>query len=122
MNINEFFNEYASALLSYSPENISAFYQVPLTVYSDNGVQQVSEQQEVMSFWEIGIKQYADLGIIKSIPKIVSDEQLSATIHIAKVLWINYDINDKEIARETNFYILSEWEDTFRIRGLIIMT
>ena len=43
MKTADFLNDYAAALLSYSAHEIAGFYQVPLTVYSDEGVLQVSQ-------------------------------------------------------------------------------
>lgn len=122
MTTKTFFNKYAKALLTYSAKNISGFYQVPMTVYSDNGIQHVTKMSEVEGFWKQGVEPYKKLGIIKSIPEIIHEEQPSETIYICKVLWRNYDKSDKGIARETNFYILSKNKDGLKISGLILVT
>lgn len=121
MTTNDFFNGYAAGLLTYSPERISSFYQVPLTVYSDQGTQQVSKMSEVEAFWKQGVKPYEKLDIKKSVPQIVSEDRLSEKITVCKVLWKNYDSSDKLVAQETNFYILSKTGDGLKINGLIIM-
>ncbi len=117
-----FFTGYGEALLTYSPEKISSFYQVPLTVYSDEGIQQVSKMKEVEAFWKRGVKPYADQGIKKSTSEIIKEDKLSEKITTCKVLWKNYDAAGKEVARETNFYILSKTDDGLKISGLIIMS
>ena len=122
MNTQEFFNGYAAGLLTYSPETIASFYQVPLTVYSDQGIQHVGKMKEVETFWKQGVKPYERSGIKKSVPEILSEDRLSEKITACKVLWKNYDSSGKEIARETNFYILSKTNDGLKISGLIIMT
>ena len=122
MTTKTFFEDYADALLTYSAENISGFYQVPMTVYSDNGIQQVTKMSEIEGFWKKGIEPYKKQGITKSIPEIVSEEQLSETISTCKVLWRNYDKSDKEVAKETNLYILSKNKEELKISGLILMT
>lgn len=121
MTTQDFFNGYADGLLTYSPETISSFYQVPLTVYSDQGVQQVSKMSEVEAFWKQGVKPYESSGIKKSVPQIVSEDRLSEKITVCKVLWKNYDASGKEVAQETNFYILSKTGNGLKISGLIII-
>ena len=37
-SVKTFFENYAEALLSLSPEKIAAFYQTPVTIYSDEGM------------------------------------------------------------------------------------
>ena len=122
MDTKTFFKDYAAALLSYSADNISGFYQVPLTVYSDDGILQVTKMTEVKDFWEKGVKPYKAQGITKSIPEIVSEEKLSKTIIICKVHWANFDSAEKETSNETNLYILSQTKQGLKISGLIIMT
>lgn len=121
MNTQDFFSGYAEALLTYSPEKISSFYQVPLTVYSDEGIQQVSKMKEVEGFWKQGVKPYEAMRISKSVPQIVNEDKLSEKIIAAKVLWKNYDASGKEVAQETNFYILSKTDAGLKISGLVIM-
>lgn len=122
LSVQAFFDEYAEALLSLSAERISAFYQTPLAIYSDENTQTVSESDEVSAFWKEGIKPYKAQNIDKAIPTILSEEQLSKTIFISKVRWNNYDKSGKEVSKETNFYILSQQDDELKISGLIIMT
>src|SRR5690606_31359704 len=111
MTTKEFFQSYSVALLSYSPETIASFYVVPMTVYSDEGVQQVKKMEEVTGFWKEGIKPYEKSNIIKSVPEILTEDQLSETIAVCKVNWKNYDESDNEVAQETNFYILRRVKD-----------
>jgi len=115
-----FFKNYADALLSFSAEKISDFYQTPLAIYSDKGIQIVTKMPEVIAFWKEGVKPYKDMGIYKTTPYIVSEEQLSENTFAAKVRWANYDKIGKQIAEETNFYILSQ-QQALKISGLIIM-
>lgn len=122
MTTKEFFQNYSVALLSYSPETIASFYVVPMTVYSDEGVQQVTKMEEVTGFWKEGIKPYEKSNIIKSVPEILTEDQLSETIAVCKVNWKNYDESDNEVAQETNFYILRRVKDELKICGLVIMT
>ncbi|WP_374950920.1 hypothetical protein [Mucilaginibacter sp.] len=121
MKTQTFFADYATALLTYSAEKIAAFYKVPLTVYSDDGILQVTKSSEVEKFWEQGVKPYQAQGITKSIPEILSEEQVSKTITVCKVVWTNYDKADKQTSSETNIYILSQAKDDLKISGLIIM-
>jgi len=118
----DFFKEYAAALASFSAEKISEFYQTPLAIYSDNGVQIVNEMDEVVSFWEQGVKPYKKMDIDKAVPEALSEEQVSEKFFISKVLWKNYNKAGKEVAAETNLYILSGRESKMKISGLIIMT
>ena len=60
--------------------------------------------------------------ITESIPEVLEEEQLTPTIFTSKVLWKNYDKSGKEIAQETNFYILIEDNNRLKIRGLIILS
>jgi len=122
MTTKEFFKNYAEALLSYSPEKISEFYTVPMTVYSDKGAQQVTKDSEVAGFWKEGIKPYEKSKIVRTMPEIISEEHLSKKVTICKVLWKNYDGSDKMIAEETNFYILFKEISGYKIDGLIIMS
>ncbi|MBK8390728.1 MAG: hypothetical protein IPL23_16200 [Saprospiraceae bacterium] len=71
---------------------------------------------------EKGVEPYKEQGITKSIPEIVNEEQLSDTIFTCKVLWKNFDKTDKEVAKETNLYILSKNKDGLKISGLILMS
>jgi len=116
-----FFNDYASALLTYDAEKIAGFYQVPMAVYSDQGVLQVTKMKEVVDFWKEGIQPYKKSGIVKSVPEIVSEEKLSKNIFLCKVSWKNYNENNTEVAAETNVYILHQVGAALKISGLIIM-
>lgn len=120
--VKAFFEEYAKALLSLSAEKISSFYKTPLSIYSDYGVQAVKDNKETLSFWKEGIKPYQAMHIEQSIPEVLEEEQLCNTIFTGKVLWKNYDKSGKEIAQETNFYILVEDNNKLKIRGLVIMS
>ncbi|MBA4851173.1 hypothetical protein [Emticicia sp. BO119] len=116
----DFFKEYAAALLSFSAANITTFYKTPMAVYSDQGVQVVTKPQEVLAFWEEGLKPYAAQKITKAIPYVLTEERVSETILVCKVFWENYDDSDTQVSRETNHYILSEKDGGFSIVGLVI--
>jgi hypothetical protein len=120
-NVTTFFEEYARALSSFSPERISQFYNVPLAIYSDEGIRMVKASSETLAFWMDGIKQYEMQNIERATPKILTQEQLSEKTFICKVLWRNFDRSDREVGTETNFYILTENNDQLKISGLIIM-
>jgi hypothetical protein len=119
--IETFFQKYSSALTTFSAQTISDFYQVPLAIYSDEGVRLVTKESETLEFWEKGIQPYQKMCIVKAAYKIIMEEQLSKTQFVCKVLWINYDAAYKEVSRETNFYILTQNKDELKISGLIIM-
>jgi len=119
--VKAFFEEYAEALASYSPERITQFYNVPVAIYSDEGIRIVEASSETLAFWKEGIKQYEAQGIERTTPHILTQEQLSEKTFICKVLWRNYDRSDREVGTETNVYILTENNDQLRISGLIIM-
>lgn len=87
--VQSFFNDYAAALLSLSAEAISGFYKTPMAVYSDQGVQAISKQEEVLAFWKKGIKPYATQKIAKAVPKVLTEEHTSDTLVVCKVLWEN---------------------------------
>lgn len=119
-SVKNFFEDYAEALMSFSAEEIAKFYQTPMAVYSDQGVQTVTEINEVISFWQQGVKPYASQGISKAVSKILSEEQVSETIYLCKVLWENYDSWDTQISNETNYYILAQKDKEFNIVGLVL--
>jgi hypothetical protein len=106
MKTADFLNDYAAALLTYSAHEIATFYQVPLTVYSDEGVLQVTDMSEVVSFWLSGLEPYQKQGVVNTVPEIISEEQLSKTIRTCKVLWNNFNTSGKKAGSETNFYII----------------
>ncbi len=120
--VQTFFKNYAAALASFSADTISTFYSTPLTIYADQGMQTVNKISEIVSFWKEAVKPYKALNIENVAHKILSEEQLSETIFISKVLWRNFDFSGKEIANETNFYILSQRHNKLKINGLIIMS
>lgn len=120
MGTDVFFKDYASALLTYKAENIAAYYMVPLTVYSDDGILQVADMSEVVGFWQQGLAQYKKLNIVRTIPEIVKEEQLSKTITLCKICWKNYNSEGTEVQSETNAYILSHTNKGYKIVGLII--
>lgn len=122
MKTTDFLNNYAAALLTYSAHEIAGFYQVPLTVYSDEGVLQVMEMDEVVHFWLAAVDPYRKQGVVNTVPEIISEEQMSNTIRICKVQWNNFNTSGKKAGSETNFYILSQTPDGLKISGLIIMT
>jgi limonene-1,2-epoxide hydrolase len=118
--VKNFFKDYAEALVSFSAEEIAKFYQTPMAVYSDQGVQTVTDINEVISFWQQGVKPYADQGISKAVSKVLSEEQVSETIYLCKVLWENYDSWDTQVSNETNYYILAQKDKEFNIVGLVL--
>lgn len=120
--VQAFFNDYASALASYSPDRIAEFYHVPLTIYADRGVKTVDDPSETVAFWKEGIKQYKALNIERAEPTILSEEQLSDTTFIGKVKRRNFDASGKKVAQETNLYILTLTNESLKISGLVIMT
>jgi len=119
--VTTFFNEYANALMSFSAEKISGFYHTPVTIYSEQGVMAVTDAAETVAFWKEGVKPYETQGIVNALPKILSEEQLSGSTFICKVLWNNFDGTGKEVSSETNFYILSKIKEALKISGLILM-
>lgn len=121
MKTTAFLNDYAVALLTYSAHEIAAFYQVPLTVYSDEGILQVTDMSDVINFWLTGVEPYRKQGVVNTVPEIISEEQVSKTIRTCKVLWNNFNTSGKKAGSETNFYILSETGNGLKISGLIIM-
>lgn len=119
-SVQTFFKHYAVALLSLAVRDIADFYQTPLAVYADSGVQTVTKPKEVVAFWEEGVKPYIAMQVEKAIPEVLAEEQVSEKIHTAKVRWMNYDVAGNKIVEETNVYILAEQKETFKIIGLII--
>ncbi len=119
--IKKFFDNYAQALLTYNPEKVSEFYQVPMAVYSDDGIILVSKEEEVLNFWKQGLEPYKQLKIESSFPDIISSEILSKTILICKILWKNFDKEKNLVSEEINTYILSANKKDLKISGLIIM-
>lgn len=119
--VNEFFESYSYALLSLSAEQITSHYQVPLAIYSDQGVRCVTKESETLAFWKEGVKPYAKMHITRTEFEILSEEQLTSTVYISKVLWKNFDKTGKEVAREINLYILSAGKEKLKISGLVIM-
>ncbi len=121
-SVQTFFEDYATALTTLSAEKISAFYQTPLAIYSDENTQTVTDMVEVSAFWKEGIKPYKEQHIDRAVPTVLREEQLSESIFISKVRWNNYNKSGEEVSNETNFYILSRVGNQLKIRGLIIMT
>jgi hypothetical protein len=119
--LQPFFDQYAEALLSFSAESITAFYTVPMAVFSDSGNRAVNEMHEVTAFWEQGVEPYQAQNITKAVPAVVSEEQLSGTLFTCKVSWTNFDEADGEVSGETNFYIVQQTATGFKICGLVIM-
>ena len=119
-SVQIFFKHYAVALLSLSARDIADFYQTPLAVYADSGVQTVTKPKEVVAFWEEGVKPYIAMHVEKAIPEVLTEEQVSEKIYTAKVRWINYDAGGNKIAEETNVYMLAKHNDSLKIVGLII--
>lgn len=119
--VTTFFEGYARALMSFSPEEIAEFYAVPVTVFSDQGSRTVTKKEDVVAFWKEAVKPYAAQKIITAVPLILTEEHLSKNIWVSKILWSNSDESGKVIANETNFYILSDEGQGMRIIGLIIM-
>ena len=119
--IQTFFENYADAQRANSAKNIAAFYQTPLTIYSDDGIQQITKMTDVVKFWKQSVKSYKDKGVERTVATVLSQEQFSKTIVISKVLWENFGPDDKEISKETNIYILIESNSELKISGSIIM-
>lgn len=119
-SVEQFLNDYAAALLSYDADKIAAFYQVPMAVYSDQGVLLVSEMRQVASFWKQAVEPYRESGITDAKPQVISQDNLTEHITIAKVRWVNTDGNGAPAGEETNVYILSDSKDGMKISGLVI--
>lgn len=119
MAIKSFFNQYAKALLSYSADEIAAFYKAPLAVYSTTGVLFVNKQRKVTKWWKRGLKPYKEMGIKKAVPQVLSEQAFAKHI-IAKVKWDNFDENNKLVSSETNIYLLSGDKKEKKIIGLIV--
>ena len=120
-SVQTFFDDYAEALLSFSPEKIASFYTTPMAVYSDNGVQLVDSMDQVVAFWGEGVKPYKKMNIDTASPQILTEDQLSEKVLVCKVLWQNKDKSGQEVGAETNFYILSDNDGSLHISGLVIM-
>lgn len=121
-SVQQFFEDYAAALITFSAEEIASFYQAPVAIYSDQGLQTVQEMTEIVAFWEQGVKPYAAQNIEKAMPRILSEEQLSEKNFVSKVLWNNFNNVGNQVAEETNFYILTQHDEGLKISGLILMT
>ncbi|RAW02346.1 DUF6841 family protein [Pseudochryseolinea flava] len=117
-----FFENYAKALMSYSPEDIASFYAVPVTIFSDQGSRTVTDKADTIAFWKEAVKPYAAQNIVKAVPITLTEEQLSKNIWVSKVIWTNSDSEGKVVANETNFYILSDEGEGMKIIGLILMS
>ena len=120
-SISIFFENYANALRTFSAKEISGFYQTPMAVYSDQGVRAVNKDSEVLAFWTEGVKPYAAQKISSAIPTILHVDKLTNNIYMSKVKWKNYDESNNKVGEETNFYILTKFEDEIKISGLIII-
>ena len=57
--VTTFFEGYARALMSFSPEEIAEFYAVPVTVFSDQGSRTVTKKEDIVAFWKEAVKPYA---------------------------------------------------------------
>lgn len=121
MAVQKFFEKYRYALATFSAEEIAAFYQAPVAIYSDSGIQFVSKESDTLAFWKEGVKHYKEKSIATVTFTVLMEEQLSEKNFVSKVLWTNYDKSGKEVASETNFYILTGKDDKLKISGLILM-
>ena len=119
--VPSFFQDYAAALMTFSAENIAKYYQTPMAVYSNDGVFTVDKMEDVVSFWERGVKPYAAQKITRATPTVISEEQVAEKLYLCKVSWNNADETGREVSQETNYYILSKNPEGLKISGLLLM-
>lgn len=118
-DIRSFLTAYADALASFSPSKAASFYQVPFVMHSDSGVQVIEKEAQVETFFTSAMKSYKDRDINRTVPEILSEDQLSENMAVCKVSWSNIDSSGKETSQESNFYIISNTSGELKFAGLI---
>lgn len=121
-DISSLLTSYADALASFSATQAATFYQVLFVMHSDKGVQVIDKKSDIEAFFTSAMKAYKDKDINKTVPKILSEDQLSENMAVCKVLWSNIDSSGKEASQEANFYIISKTSGDLKFTGLVHVT
>lgn len=120
--VRSFLERYGAALGAGDLPAITACWEVPALVLSDQGAHPVLELAEVGGFFAGAVEWYRSQGLVATRPQLLHVQPLGQWLVSADARWFSLDAAGHEVASETSRYILLLDQDGFpRIRVAISM-
>ena len=115
-----FMTAYAEAFHSFEPQRVAPFYDFPLTMANNDGVQVISNP-EALAGAVAGVKQLLDArGYARSDPPLFSVRPLDARLVLVGSEWRRLDGAGKAIQHFGTTYLLHAGEAGWKIRSAVL--
>ncbi len=106
LQINEFFERYATALESFDTKHMSLHYSIPCTMISDDSTNLFTEASKLEGLFNQGTGFYKQFGIAHARPEIWSKRPISDRVAQVKLRWQYYDVLKQPVYNCDYFYIM----------------
>ena len=104
--IHHFFTRYGEALGAGDLNVIVDCWGIPAFIFSDGGIQTVTESKQVEAFFRNGVAYYKSQGLASTHAEIKQIEQLGQSIYSVDLRWANLDENGVKKTTESWRYTL----------------
>lgn len=120
--IRSFLQAYGRALSEGNLRAVSAAWDVPALVLSDEGAIAVESAKQIEDFFGGARRQYIERGILTTKPEIAKVDWLSEKMAQVRTRWIQLTANKERKGEELSLYVLrKDDQDRWRVRVAIML-
>jgi hypothetical protein len=121
-DVRTFLETYGRALSEGNLRGVSAAWDVPALVLSDEGAVEVQSAKQIEDFFGGARRQYTERGIVSTKPEIAKIETLSEKMVQVRARWLQLTANKERKGEEISVYVLRRNQnDEWRIRVAIML-
>jgi len=119
--LEDFFNSYVDAFLSFRPEPISGLYEFPAVFYTESGeVVVFDEKQFGLNSIEL-LRIYKSIGVDAIDYEIINTLDLSDALVLATTIWSFIRQDGSSIYRAKTNYVLRQSGGSYKIASVIMV-
>jgi hypothetical protein len=120
--IRSLLQAYGRALSEGNLRAVSAAWDVPALVLSDEGAVEVQSGKQIEEFFGGARRQYLERGIIATKPEIAKVDWLSEKMVQVRTRWLQLTANNERKGEELSLYVLRrDDQDNWRVRVAIML-
>ncbi len=106
--INDFFEDYATAIERFNAKSLAHCYELPCSFLSDEHVTAFTDAAQLEGFFSKGLSFYKMNGITIARPEVWHKERLTSAIIKTKLHWHYYNETEKLLYSCTYYYLLRQ--------------
>lgn len=109
--IRSFLERYGAALSAGDLDGVADCWALPALVVSDDGAVEVTDTEQIRTFFGQAVAWYRSRGIVATRPQIERTEPLSDRLVSVDARWPTFDADGSEVSSERSRYVLRVVDD-----------